>query len=98
MTISASIDSCMLCECADREIVQTQSLALLNRDALCEVHFAVCHSCGHLQQWPPVPPELMAHHYRTFASYELFGNPADLRATPPRRHAGRLLSPARDIG
>jgi SAM-dependent methyltransferase len=47
--------------------------------------------CGHLQQWPPVSPELMAYHYRTFAAYEVFGEPDQLRAAPPSRHAERFL-------
>jgi SAM-dependent methyltransferase len=89
---------CAVCRSGAREIVQTQELALLNRDAATTIHFSACQSCGHLQQWPPVPPDLMAYHYRTFATYELFGEPAALRAAPPSRHAKRFLSLARDIG
>jgi SAM-dependent methyltransferase len=89
---------CAVCKGRGREIVQIQSLALLNRDAACEIHFCVCNDCGHLQQWPPVAPELMAHHYQTFATYELFGEPAQLRQAPSSRHARRFLSFARDIG
>ena len=89
---------CAVCKGRDREIVQTQSLALLNRDAPCEIHFCVCRGCGHIQQWPPVSPELMSHHYRTFSTYELFGEPAQLRQAAPSRHAQRFLSLARDIG
>lgn len=89
---------CAVCESSTREIVQTQTLALLGRDEPCTIHFSVCTACGHLQQWPPVPPELMAYHYRTFATYELVGEPATLQAAPPSRHAARLLSLTRDIG
>lgn len=89
---------CALCNGPDREIVQTQSLALLNREQPCEIHFSVCHICGHLQQWPPVSPELMAHHYQSVAAYELFGDPAQLREAAPSRHAGRFLSLVSDIG
>ncbi|HEY4078891.1 MAG TPA: methyltransferase domain-containing protein [Rhizomicrobium sp.] len=89
---------CAVCKGRGREIVQTQSLVLLNRDAACEIHFCACNDCGHLQQWPPVAPELMAHHYRTFATYELFGDPVQLQQAPPSRHARRFLALARDIG
>jgi SAM-dependent methyltransferase len=89
---------CAVCKGHEREIVQTQSLALLNRDQACEIDFCVCKTCGHLQQWPPVPPELMAHHYRSFAAYELFGDASQLRAAPPSRHARRFLSLVTDIG
>ena len=89
---------CALCKSLDRDIVQTQSLALLNREQPCEIHFSVCRTCGHLQQWPPVPPALMAHHYQSFATYELFGDPAQLREAAPSRHAGRFLSLVSDIG
>jgi len=88
---------CAICKGTDREIVQTQSLALLNRSDPCLIHFSVCRSCGHLQQWPPVQPELMEHHYRTFATYELFDEAQALRAAPPSRHARRFLSLARDL-
>jgi SAM-dependent methyltransferase len=40
----------------------------------------------------------MAYHYRTFAAYELFGEPAALRAAAPSRHAARFLSLAQGIG
>ena len=89
---------CALCKGPDRDIVQTQSLALLNREQPCEIHFSVCRTCGHLQQWPPVTPELMAHHYQSFASYELFGDPVQLREAAPSPHAGRFLSLVSDIG
>jgi SAM-dependent methyltransferase len=89
---------CAVCRTGAREIVQTQNLVLLGHDAPCAIHFSACRACGHLQQWPPVPPELMAHHYRSFATYELFGAPDALRAAPPSRHAARFLSLARDIG
>jgi SAM-dependent methyltransferase len=89
---------CAVCASGAREVVQTQSLALLGRDEPCTIHFSACAVCGHLQQWPPVPPELMAYHYRTFATYELVGEPATWQAAPPSRHAARLLSLARDIG
>jgi SAM-dependent methyltransferase len=98
MTIAPVHQPCLICKSTSREIVQTQSLALLNKQAPCEVHFGVCHSCGHLQQWPPVPPDLMAYHYRTFASYELFGDPEKLRDAPPSRHAKRFLSLTHNIG
>ena len=81
---------CALCRSGDRDVVQTQSLALLNRDQPCNIDFGVCKACGHLQQWPPVPPALMAHHYESIAAYELFGDPQSLRAAPPARHARRL--------
>jgi SAM-dependent methyltransferase len=90
--------SCAVCASGAREIVQTQALALLGRDLPCTLHFSACRDCGHLQQWPPVAPELMAYHYRTFATYELVGEPETLKAAPPSRHAARLLSLARDIG
>lgn len=90
--------SCAICNSGTGEIVQIQTLALLNREAPCAINFGVCHGCGHVQQWPPVSPELMAHHYRTFASYGLFGEPEALRAAAPSRHAVRLLSLAHDIG
>ncbi|HSS15187.1 MAG TPA: hypothetical protein VLL04_14910, partial [Rhizomicrobium sp.] len=80
---------CALCKSGDHEVIQTQSLALLNRDDPCRIDFSLCRTCGHLQQWPPVPPELMAHHYRTFATYEVFDTAARLRAAPPTRHAQR---------
>jgi SAM-dependent methyltransferase len=89
---------CAVCHGSARQIVQTQTLALLNRDAPCTIHFSACRTCGHLQQWPPVPPDLMAYHYRTFASYELVGEIETLKAAAPSRHAARLLSLARDIG
>src|SRR3954464_1357039 len=89
---------CAVCQGAARQIVQTQSLALLNRSAPCTIHFSACATCGHLQQWPPVPAELMAYHYRTFATYALVGAPQELKAAPPSRHAARFLSLARDIG
>ncbi len=89
---------CALCKSRGREVIQTQSLALLSRAETCEIDFSVCRACGHLQQWPPVPPELMAHHYQSFATYELFGDAAQLRAAPPSRHAQRFLSLVSDIG
>src|SRR5258708_3547664 len=89
---------CAVCKSSDREIVQTQSLALLNRDQPCTIYFGVCGNCGHLQQWPPVSPDLMTYHYGTFASYELHGDAERLRAAPPSRHARRFLSLAGDIG
>ncbi len=89
---------CAICKYGKREVVQTQSLALLNPHMPCVVHCAVCRGCGHLQQWPPVSPELMAHHYSSFATYELHGDHEQLRAAAPSRHARRFLSLARDIG
>jgi SAM-dependent methyltransferase len=89
---------CAICKGGEREVVQTQSLALLDRNEPCVIHFAVCRGCGHLQQWPPVSPELMRYHYGTFATYELHGDREQLRAAPPSRHAKRFLSLARDIG
>ena len=78
---------------ATREIVQTQiSGAAESRRRPASSISAPAATCGHLQQWPPVPPELMAYHYRTFATYELFGDPERLRAAPPSRHAARFLS------
>jgi SAM-dependent methyltransferase len=96
MTVAAG--HCALCKSPDRDVVQPQSLALLNRDDTCKIDFSVCRACGHLQQWPPVAPELMAHHYQSIATYELFGDPARLRDAAPSRHAGRFLSLASDIG
>ncbi|MFO1248312.1 MAG: class I SAM-dependent methyltransferase [Alphaproteobacteria bacterium] len=90
--------TCALCKSADREVIQTQSLALINRALPCDVTFAVCNACGHLQQWPPVAPDVMAHHYQSVATYELFGAPQELRAAPPARHAKRFLSLVADIG
>jgi SAM-dependent methyltransferase len=98
MTGHADIGLCAVCRSGAREIVQTQTLVLLNRDTPCRIDFCACRNCGHLQQWPPVPPDLMAYHYRSFAAYELFGEPEKLRAAPPSRHAARFLSLARDIG
>ncbi len=89
---------CAVCKSADHEIVQTQTLALLSRDDACRIDFSVCRGCGHLQQWPPVAPDLMEYHYRTFASYEMFGDNESLRAAPPARHAERFLALAEDIG
>jgi SAM-dependent methyltransferase len=89
---------CALCKSDKREIVQTQSLALLGRDTPCDIAFCVCKACGHLQQWPPVSPEVMAHHYQSIATYELFGDAQRLRAAPPARHAQRFLSLVADIG
>ena len=94
----AKIATCAVCNGHDREIVQTQSLVLLNREEPCDIHFCVCRGCGHLQQWPPVEPDLMAYHYRTIATYELFGEPEALRAAPPSQHAKRFLSLANDAG
>jgi SAM-dependent methyltransferase len=88
---------CALCKSSDREIIQTQSLALLNRSEACRIDFSLCQVCGHLQQWPAVPPELMDHHYRTFATYELFGDVARLRAAPPQPHVRRFLSLVQDL-
>ncbi|MEO8302239.1 MAG: methyltransferase domain-containing protein [Rhizomicrobium sp.] len=98
MEICNPIGHCALCKGHDREIVQTQSLALLNRDEPCQIDFSVCRGCGHLQQWPPVAPDLMAYHYRTFAAYEVFGDAAQLRAAAPARHAQRFLALVADIG
>ena len=78
--------------------MQTQSLALLNRDETCKIDFSVCKACGHLQQWPPVSPELMAHHYKTFATYEIFGDAKRLRSAPPAIHTDRFLAVVRDMG
>jgi SAM-dependent methyltransferase len=89
---------CALCKGSEREVVQTQSLTLLNRDESCQIDFSVCRACGHLQQWPPVPPELMAYHYRTFATYEVFGDIEQIRAAPPARHAQRFLALVADLG
>jgi 2-polyprenyl-3-methyl-5-hydroxy-6-metoxy-1,4-benzoquinol methylase len=86
------VGRCALCGSPDRDIVQTQSLALLNRDQACKIDFCACRACGHLQQSPPVTPELMAHHYRSFAAYEEFGDAEGLRAAPPSRHAQRFLT------
>jgi len=91
------VGHCALCKSGDREVIQTQSLALLNRDELCRIDFSICRTCGHLQQWPPVPPELMDYHYRTFATYELFGDVAQLRAAPPQPHVQRFLSLVQDL-
>jgi SAM-dependent methyltransferase len=98
MTAVSDPGQCAVCRGGAREIVQTQNLALLNREDPAVIHFSVCRGCGHLQQWPPVPPDLMAHHYRTFATYELFGEPQALRAAAPSRHAARFLSLAQGIG
>jgi SAM-dependent methyltransferase len=91
------VGHCALCKSGDREIIQTQSLALLNRDDPCRIDFSLCRACGHLQQWPPVPPELMDYHYRTFATYELFGDVERLRAAPPQPHVQRFLSLVQDL-
>src|SRR5436190_20209791 len=98
MVSSQPAGHCALCKSREREIIQTQSLAPLNRDDPCRIDFSLCRACGHLQQWPPVPPELMAYHYRTFATYEVFGDAAHLRAAAPARHAERFLALAADLG
>src|SRR5436190_23967478 len=92
MVSSQPAGHCALCKSREREIIQTQSLALLNRDDPCRIDFSLCRACGHLQQWPPVAPELMAYHYRTFAAYEVFGAAENLRAAPPQPHVQRFLS------
>jgi len=97
MTSDGISGSCAVCKGRNREVVQSQSLRLLNREAPCQLHFCVCRDCGHLQQWPPVRPDMMAHHYESFATYELFGDPAQLRESLPSRHAKRFLSLTRDI-
>jgi|GEM_PF-976349 len=89
---------CALCKSGDHEVIQTQSLALLNRDDPCRIDFSLCRGCGHLQQWPQVAPELMAYHYRTFATYEVFGTAERLRAAPPSRHAQRFLTLVAALG
>jgi SAM-dependent methyltransferase len=94
----ATSGHCALCKSRDRDIIQTQSLALLDRDEPCKIDFGVCRMCGHLQQWPPVSPELMAYHYRTFATYEVFGEADHLRTAPPSRHAERFLRLVADAG
>ena len=98
MTVSQTSGHCGLCGSADRRPVQTHRLALLGRDEPCVIDFCVCGACGHIQQWPPAPPELMAHHYRSFATYEEFGDAQALRAAPPSRHANRFLKLAADLG
>lgn len=40
----------------------------------------------------------MAHHYRSFATYEEFGDVERLRAAPPSRHAQRFLKFVADLG
>jgi SAM-dependent methyltransferase len=89
---------CAVCKSSDRQIVQTQSLALLGWEEPCNIDFSICGACGHLQQWPPVSPKLMAHHYQSFAAYELFGQAAQLCDAAPSRHARRLLSLVSDAG
>ena len=89
---------CALCGGGVRLPVQSQRLALLGRDEPCTIEFCVCGDCGHIQQWPPAAPELMAHHYRSIATYEVFGEIEGLRAAPPSRHARRFLQLAADIG
>jgi len=89
---------CALCGSLDRKPVQTQRLALLGRDEPCAIAFCVCGDCGHIQQWPPAPPALMAHHYRSIATYEVFGDAESLRAAPASRHARRFLALVADIG
>jgi SAM-dependent methyltransferase len=98
MDASKTAGHCGLCGSADRRPVQTQRLALLGRDEPCAIDFCVCGACGHIQQWPPAPPELMAHHYRSFATYEEFGDAEKLRAAPPSRHAKRFLRLTDDLG
>jgi SAM-dependent methyltransferase len=93
-----AISYCALCKTRDRDVVQTQSLALLSRDQNCTIDFSVCKACGHVQQWPPVSPELMAHHYKTFATYEIFGDAERLRHAAPALHTERFLTLVRDIG
>ncbi|HJT44219.1 MAG TPA: class I SAM-dependent methyltransferase [Rhizomicrobium sp.] len=89
---------CALCGSGEREVVQSQSLALLSREEPCRIDFGVCRTCGHIQQWPPVAADVMAYHYRSFATYEVFGDAERLRAAPPSRHAKRFLSLVADMG
>jgi len=98
MTVSQTSGHCGLCGSADRRAIQTQRLALLGRDKPCAIDFCVCGACGHIQQWPPAPPELMADHYRSFAAYEVFGDAKTLRAAAPSRHAKRFLKLTADLG
>ena len=98
MDASPTAGLCGLCGSADRRPVQTQRLALLGRDEPCTIDFCVCGACGHIQQWPPAPPDVMAHHYRSFATYEVFGETEALRAAPASRHAKRFLKLAADLG
>jgi SAM-dependent methyltransferase len=98
MTVAAPSGHCALCKSRDRDVIQTQSLALMSRDEACKIEFSVCRACGHLQQWPPVSPQLIAHHYQSFAAYELFGDAARLKGAAPSRHAGRFLSLVSDVG
>jgi SAM-dependent methyltransferase len=98
MPSADSIGHCALCKGGARDVVQSQSLALLNRDQPCRLDFAVCRTCGHIQQWPPVPPGLMAYHYKIFATYEVFGDSEKLRAAPPSRHTARFLEFVADLG
>ena len=92
------VPHCALCKSREREVVQTQSLALLNREEVCKIDFSVCRACGHLQQWPSVSPVLMAYHYKAFATYEVFGDAERLRTASPARHAQRFLTLLADIG
>lgn len=89
---------CALCASTDRGVIQSQSLAIINRDEACRIDFCVCRACGHIQQCPPVTAELMAHHYRSFAAYEEFGDAERLRAAPPSRHAQRFLKLIAELG
>jgi SAM-dependent methyltransferase len=98
MNLPMPAGTCALCKSGERDVVQTQSLALLNRDEKSTIDFCVCASCGHLQQWPPVSPALMAHHYKTFATYEIFGDAQRLRHAPPACHTQRFLALVQDIG
>ena len=93
-----SVDPCALCGSREREVVQTQSLALLNRNDNCRIDFCTCQACGHIQQWPAVSAELMAHHYKSFATYEVFGDAEQLRGAPPSRHAQRFLALVAALG
>ena len=42
MTSAGISGFCAVCKGGNREIVQSQSLSLLNRDVPCEIHFCVC--------------------------------------------------------
>jgi SAM-dependent methyltransferase len=87
----------MVCNGTMFEHIQTQTLAQLD-GGVCKVTFVLCETCGHLQQMPPVPMETMAHHYKMFSSYELFGDAASLRTAAPSRHAERFLRIVEDLG
>ena len=88
---------CALCGADDIEVLQTQSLALVGLGQQ-ELTFGICKQCGHLQQSPPAPPDVMQRHYEFFSHYTLSDDMESVRSAPPGPQTKRLLSITRDVG